>query len=344
MKNIFVSIVLFIICLPCRLDAQQTYKEEAFIRSLLKKENYYNSSDIEELNETTIPYSVSLTSEKGIYTVSHQIIAHEDFNDDGISDYLIFRSSQGTRINGQYIYYIMKNNTDIYRTYTIYAYNLYSSYMVKNPSYNDRRFYLDIGTNTFRNDTIDYNFGSTRLSFVYKDNNLYEESYLSDCIMAKMKDKSIFIPELKKVNRELNIEPYNYTEVALEEYENDTLSIYARMYGCDNLGLHFSVRFELPEKNTIVEFENRKRMALNVLNFLKNNTQYSTLFEKVLDQFEAVSEDYTKTLELKLDDNWYAFISPLDLMITPNPIILIQFDNRVNKNQYNRLDVATRKK
>lgn len=342
-------IIVLLLCMLSVAKAQDTPEEKAFVKSLVEAEYGGDMQAVSNINLEEIPYSVSLGDEMDKYSVYFHIIAHEDLNDDGIDDYLIYRMSEGmlggnANTNSQYIYYIMSDDREIYRAYEILGYAPFSYNIVEEAKYNNKRFIIDIRQN-FR---TYYNNGeeleTAGLSFIYKDGNLYEESYLSGCEMAKMSDKRIFRTELEGVERELNIDMHNYTETSLEKYASEEMTLNAWLSGCDNLTLGFSATVKLHDKvkptNTLY-----KKTMIDFLRFLVDNTRYKTVMSKVLENYQILPDSSNADADIKFDQTWFCRIPSLDYNAQTNSLrIFMVIENRLNINQEDNWDITIRRK
>lgn len=230
-----------------------------------------------QINES--PYYVSFANDGDPYTVSFSIYEKADFNNDGIIDYVILRSSEGmlggnANTNNDFIFYIMKDEIKEKESHSILGYAPFSYNIIDEANFVGNKFKIKVTQNFRTYSSSVENLKSASLSFIYKNGNLYEESYLSKCKLAKLKSKTIFndIPGVEKRTR--SIEMHNYTETIEEIYKkNDTL-INASVGGCDNLILEFNTFYKVePDKINDTEF--KKETALQLLEFLANNTQFS---------------------------------------------------------------------
>jgi hypothetical protein len=115
---------------------------------------------------------------------------------------------------------------------------------------------------------------STELSFVYKNGNVYEETYLSNCDLAKWKNKKVLNNASESFR---TIDLHNYTEVLNEKYTTKDFECTIELSGCDNLNLIVEGNFktsDLGQKN----IENKRKQFLD---FLVRNTSLSEDFKIV---------------------------------------------------------------
>lgn len=251
--------------------------EGNFLKRLLNEEIGEQKYKEMQINES--PYYVSFANDGDPYTVSFSIYEKADFNNDGIIDYVILRSSEGmlggnANTNNDFIFYIMKDEIKEKESHSILGYAPFSYNIIDEANFVGNKFKIKVTQNFRTYSSSVENLKSASLSFIYKNGNLYEESYLSKCKLAKLKSKTIFndIPGVEKRTR--SIEMHNYTETIEEIYKkNDTL-INASVGGCDNLILEFNTFYKVePDKINDTEF--KKETALQLLEFLANNTQFS---------------------------------------------------------------------
>ena len=251
--------------------------ESKFLKRLINEE--IGEQKYKEMQISESPYYVSFANDGDPYTVSFSIFEKGDFNNDGIIDYVVNRSSEGmlggnANTNQDFIFYIMKDESKEKESHSILGYAPFSYNIIDEAKFVGNKFKIKVTQNFRTYSSSVEDLKSTSLSFIYKNGNLYEESYLSSCKLAKLKSKTIFndIPEVEKRTR--SIEMHNYTETIEEIYKkNDTL-INASVGGCDNLLLEFNTFYKVePDKINDTEF--KKETALQLLEFLAKNTQFS---------------------------------------------------------------------
>lgn len=349
-KRIFTAILsLIILVLSLNMSAHTAHDGKAFIKMLLEAECGGDICDEAELNLTEEPYSVTLSEEGDKYSVSFTIVAHEDLNDDGVDDYVIFRNSEGmlggnANTNNQYIFYIMKNDMEIDKSYEILGYAPFSYNIINDTEYRDKHLFADIQQNfrTYYNNAGELE--KVALNFTYKNGNLYEESYLTDCEMAKMKDKNIFLSDLQNVERELNIDMHNYTETSTEKYIAEDIIVNAWMYGCDNLAMGFSASVKLSEdvKPTLGLY---KKTMLDFISFLAANTRYKTLLNKVYDNYLKIDYVENEVQEISFDNTWKYSVSKFDHeKSSGNLRLFLSLENIGNELQQENWDITIRRK
>lgn len=343
------AIIILLLLPMLTLEAQHTPKEKAFVKSLIKAEFGEDMQTATKLNLDEAPYSVTLGEEGDKYIVSFYVISHQDLNDDGVNDYLIYRISEGmlggnANTNNQYIFYIMKDDREIHKVYEILGYAPFSYHIIEDASFEDKQLKIDIRQN-FRTYFVDIeNLKTTSLTFEYKGDNLYEESYLTGCEMAKMKDKRIFKADVEDVERELNMDMNNYTETSSEKYVSDDMTINAWLSGCDNLILTFSSVVKIHDQvrltNTLY-----KKYLLDFLRFTKDNTRYGSLIGKILDNYESVEDRPNADIDIKFDDTWSVRIGALKHNEETKTLhISMTIENIINHNQEDNWDITVRRK
>lgn len=116
--------------------------------------------------------------------------------------------------------------------------------------------------------------GATDLNFIYKNGNVYEESYLEECELAKWKNKQLF--RGSEVTR--TIDMHNYTESVHEKFNTKEFAFSADLSGCDNLNLVVEGSFSYPGKDE--KFLSEKRA--HFLDYLKSNTSERIHFDPEL--------------------------------------------------------------
>lgn len=260
--------------------------ESNFLKRLINKE--IGEQKYEEMQISESPYYVSFKNDGDPYTVSFSILKKEDFNNDGIIDYVVNRSSEGmlggnVNTNQDFIFYIMKDEIKEKESHSILGYAPFSYNIIDEANFVGNKFKIKVVQNFRTYATQDLK--STDLSFIYKNGNLYEESYLSSCKVAKLKSKTIFnnIPEVEERTR--SIEMHNYTETILEIYKKGDTIINASVGGCDNLMLEFNAFYKV-EPDKINDNDFKKENVLQLLEFLSINTQFSNEINIVKNYFQ----------------------------------------------------------
>lgn len=215
-------------------------------------------------------YNVSFNNDGDSYNVIFHKIASDDFNNDGITDYIIERNSEGmlggnANTNSEIIYIIMGKDHKISQRHEIqesapFSYNIldgitYEGGKLKATAQQNYRSY---------NKPVD-SLESTELSFVYKDGNVFEESYLTSCALAQWKDKKIFKSGSEHIR---SIDRHNYTETIEEKYIAKDFKASAELSGCDNLVIIFEGNYKTADTSLKSIGERSKQF----LSFLAKNT------------------------------------------------------------------------
>lgn len=219
-------------------------------------------------------YSVAFTNDGDPYEVSYSKLAEEDFNKDGFTDYILTRNSEGmlggsANSNSEILYLIMGPENRITQRHEILTYAPFSYNIIDEISYKKGKLKAT-ATQSFRSYMPEdgAELESTDLSFVYKNGNVYEESYLSECELAKWKNKQLFKGN-SVVNR--TIDMHNYTESVQEKFSTKEFALSADFSGCDNLNLVLEATFSYHGNNREFLLQKRNRF----LEYLKNNTTLS---------------------------------------------------------------------
>jgi len=246
-----------------------------------------------ELNLDRLPFSIALEDEGMPYTVYYAIVAKEDLSGDQIPDYIIRRESEGmlggsVQTNSQLDYYIMKDSLQYVQQYSILTYAPFSYNMIS-----DYRFDKGVLTVSLSKNFRTYpDAGETPprdFSFVYKNGNLYETSYLTGCFLAKWNDKSIYNGGMAKVKRTRSMDEHDFTETLKEQWRVGDTSITAGLSGCDNTDLHFDVTIAHSLTDTSSTTA-KKELLLAVVHSLAGSTGFAPELTK-LEQFYA-AHDY----------------------------------------------------
>ncbi|SNR91939.1 hypothetical protein [Flavobacterium sp. ov086] len=273
--------------------------ESNFLKRLINEE--IGEQKYKEMQISESPYYVSFANVGDPYTVSFSIFEKGDFNNDRIIDYVIHRSSEGmlggnANTNDDFIFYIMKDEIHEKESHSILGYAPFSYNIIDKANFVDNKFKIKV-TQNFRT-YLGEDLKSASFSFIYKNGNLYEESYLSSCKLARLKSKTIFndIPAVEKRTR--SIEMHNYTETIEEIYKKNDTIITASAGGCDNLELSFTTFYKV-EPDRINDSEYKKETALQLLEFLSENTQFSNEINVAVNYYQnnAVENKYIKKIK-----------------------------------------------
>ncbi|WP_163318923.1 hypothetical protein [Dysgonomonas sp. 520] len=347
MKLKYTLLLLFTL-ISINLSAQQTDEEKRFINELLVDEDTGEYEDV-ELNMLDIPYCINIGEDVERFSVCMHMLAHEDLNGDGIEDYVIWRVSEGmlggnANTNNEYIYYIMKDDRTIDKKYSVLGYAPFSYNILDEMEYKDGKL-KGVATQNFRTYyNEDGELKSTPVSFLYKDGNLYEESYLNKCEMGKMKDKTIFKSDLPNVERDRNIDMHDYTEYSSEKcVKGDTL-VTASLSGCDNLSLSFELTlYNFPHQAQTKEFYQQK--ILDLIGFLRNNTRYKSTLQKVADNYKKQTYKDNEEKTGTLDNKWTYTLSKFQYNSKRKAFqFRLSVGNMVNPNQTENWEITSRKK
>jgi len=330
---------------PKKVEIEGRILEEAqsnFLKQLVKEE--IGEQKYDDLQIEKAPYSVHFSNDGDPYAVEFDIIKVQDFNNDGIIDYVVFRDSSGmlggnANTNQDYIYYIMKDEINYKEAHSILGYAPFSYNIIDEAKFEGDTFKVKI-TQNFRT-YMKEDLKSAYLSFVYKEGNLYEESYLSDCKLAQLESKTIFndMPEVTKRIR--SIEMHNYCETIGEVYKKGDVCILADLEGCDNLSLTFDIDYKV-EKSKLKNAVFRKNTTLELLKFLSANTQFSEEIDVMIEYYEQnpVTGKSIETVE------GYSF-RVLIQQNNPNKNelrFLVQLEKIDNPYQKENWEIATRNK
>lgn len=269
--------------------------------------------------------SVSFANDGDPYEVSYSKIAAGDFNHDGLTDYIVTRNSEGmlggnANTNSEILYLIMGPENKIAQQHEILAYAPFSYNILEDTHYKNGKL-KTTATQNYRTymPEDDEPLGATDLSFVYKNGNVYEESYLEKCELAKWKNKQLFRGN-STVNR--TIDMHNYTESVHEKFSTKEFDFTADFSGCDNLSLVLEGSFSYRGKDPKFLPEKRARF----LEYLKNNTSLAKEIASIQSYFtdtdqseEAVElEDFTFRLFTRQEKGKTTFRLILDQMKNPD--------------------------
>lgn len=216
-------------------------------------------------------YSVSFTNDDDPYEVSYSKLVEEDLNRDGLTDYILTRDSEGmlggnANTNSSILYLIMGPENQIVQRHKILIYAPFSYNILDDIHYKKGKLKAT-ATQNFRTYMPEEGseLQSTSLSFVFKNGNVFEESYLSGCELAKWENKQFF-NQNSEVTR--TIEIHNYTEEVHENFSTREFDFSAIFSGCDNLNLILKGSFPYRGKKQEFLIEKRDRF----LQYLKDHT------------------------------------------------------------------------
>ncbi|RXM50020.1 hypothetical protein BOQ64_21135 [Chryseobacterium sp. CH25] len=273
-----------------RLPDAESQKDFDILKVLLDEE--VGNEKPEEIDYKN--YTVSFHNDGDSYSVTYHKIANDDFNNDGITDYIIERNSEGmlggnANTNSEVQYIIMGKDHKISERHEIqesapFSYNIldgisYESGKLKATAMQNYRSY---------NKPVD-SLESTDLSFIYKDGNVFEESYLTNCSLAQWKDKKIFNPSTE---HQRSIDRHNYTETIEEKYISKGFEASAELSGCDNLVIIFEGNYKI----TDTDAKSIGEKGNQFLSFLAKNT--NTVLQKDL----SIIQNYYFTHKISEDE------------------------------------------
>lgn len=215
-------------------------------------------------------YTVSFHNDGDSYSVTYHKIASDDFNNDGITDYIIERNSEGmlggnANTNSEIMYIIMGKDHKISQRHEIQQSAPFSYNILGGISYEGGKLKATAEQNYRSYNKPADSLESTNLSFVYKDGNVFEESYLTHCSLAQWKDKKIFNPSSE---HRRSIDRHNYTETIEEKYISKGFEASAELSGCDNLVIIFEGNY----KTTDTGAKSIGEKGNQFLSFLAKNT------------------------------------------------------------------------
>lgn len=264
-----------------------------------------NGAKHEQLQLDSLPFFIKMENENDPYTVYFSPVAITDLNNDNLPDYIVERSSQGmlggnANTNSELIYYIMKDSLNETQKHSILMYAPFSYNVINDYRFKDGT----LSASAIKNFRTYYNEGTEdtkALRFIYKDNNLYEESYLSKCGLAEWKDKKIFKMQPGTVKRSSSIDMHNFTETLAEQFVKDDTSFSATFSGCDNAEIYFDIDI----KNGGVDTSSaaaKKELLIAVLNSLKLHTNFHNEFKMLISYYgDKAFKENAVTIDPRLE-------------------------------------------
>lgn len=296
----------------------------------IKKNGKY--SDLNEKN-----YSVRFPNDGDPYSYTFSQIASDDLNADGITDYIVDKTSEGmlggnANTNAEIWYIIMGKNNTISQKHEILQYAPFSYNLLSDFKYYKKILEAEVAPNPKAFDGNQDEFPSSQLSFIYKDGNLYEESYLVYCQLAKWQNKKILNNRTQFVR---TIEMHNYTEVLKETYKDKSQEIEVELSGCDNLVITLEGNY--PTKDFSANTISQKKEAF--FNYLIQNSNLKseiTTAKQIIDQ-NPHPKNILKSgnLEFNLFINEYKDEKKINFRLNLSKIN--------NPNQLENWDITTRK-
>ncbi|WP_294680317.1 hypothetical protein [uncultured Fluviicola sp.] len=278
--------------------------------------------------------SVSFKNDGDPYEVSYSKIAAEDLNHDGLTDYILTRNSEGmlggnANTNSEILYLIMGPDDRIAQRHEILTYAAFSYNILEVISYKKGKLQVE-ATQNYRTymPEDDEPLDATDLNFIYKNGNVYEESYLEECELAKWKNKQLF--RGSEVTR--TIDMHNYTESVHEKLSTQEFTFSADFSGCDNLNLVLEATFAYKGKNQEFIWQKRDRF----LEYLKNNTSLT----KEISAIQSYFTDKDPSEEaIDLDDFTFRLSSNQEKGKTTFRLII---DQTKNPDQTENWEITTR--
>lgn len=257
-------------------------------------------------------------------------------DNDGVTDYIVERDSEGmlggnANTNAQILYVIMGKNNNISEKHEILMSAPFSYNILDGVSYEEGKLKASAIQNYRAYSVSADSLQSTELSFTYKNGNVYEESYLTGCVLGKWKDKKIFKAPTERYR---SIDGHNYTETVNEKYDSEGFKASAELSGCDNMNVVFEGNYKAADTDIKSNGEKRKQF----LDFLVKNT---TLQKDI-----AIVQKYYLTHQ---PSDSYTDIGNLSFNIFTNKKkgeinfrLVITKENNLNQNE--NWDIVTRRK
>lgn len=241
-------------------------KDVDILKILLDEEIQGSKPDEVDYKE----YSASFPNDGDSYHVYFHKVAADDFNNDGITDYIVERNSEGmlggnANTNSQILYVIMGKNSTISEKHEILMAAPFSYNILDGVSYEGGKLKASAIQNYRAYSVPADSLQSTQLSFTYRDGNVYEESYLTGCALAQWKNKKIFTAATESHR---SIDGHNYTETVNEKYISGNFEASAELSGCDNMNATFEGTYKGTDISPKSIVEKRKQF----LDFLAKNT------------------------------------------------------------------------
>lgn len=281
-------------------------------------------------------YYASFPNDGDSYNVTFHKIASDDFNNDGVTDYIVERDSEGmlggnANTNAQILYVIMGKNNNISEKHEILMSAPFSYNILDGVSYEGGKLKASAIQNYRAYSVPADSLQSTELSFTYKDGNVYEESYLTGCVLGKWKNKKIFNAPTEYRR---SIDEHNYTETLHEKYVSGNFEISAELSGCDNMEVTFDGIYKITDTSPKSVAEKRKQF----LDFLLKNTSLQKEMA-VVQKFGLThksSDDLTDIGDLSFNISTEKKKGEIDIRL-----VITKGDN---PNQNENWDIVTRRK
>lgn len=349
--RIFLLVFLLLNITP-HLMAQTTEVEKNFMKNFISAQaSQVLETEIEnivmQLDEA--PFYIHKDVEGHTKTITYRMIAHDDMNEDGIDDYVLFWDVEGFYQGQQYKQGMlsiidMKSDTEPKNVRNIITNQPCSWYDIDNIIYNEKKLSMKISRATCPNmPPVDVP-ESTTLSFVFDGDHCYEEGYRQKCKMAQMTDKTIFKKDLSNVTREVAMAAETYVDVANEFYKSEDMAISASINGCDNIYLTFVAKLDYTGSKKLLDVDSKAKI-MSVIDFLVNNTRYKSVISKMKEGYEKQAYNSNASRKGSFDNIWKYEVSPLSYHTDIGKLVFsIAIYNEENLNQQDAWDIIMKRK
>lgn len=301
-----------------------------------------------QLNE--VPYTLHVDAPEKIYTVAFTILAHDDFTNDGVEDYVVSYDVEG--LQGGQLYTLgmlnfveMKDETQRKDVISMTTDQPCLWYKMDNLKYENKKLVTTITEKRCPHLPPIENPESTILTFAFDGSTLYEEGYRTKCKMAEMTDKTIFRKDLPgKISRSVEMNKQSFLDTASESYTEGDISIAGTLAGCDNLNLVFTMMIDT-KNGQIFESESSKSKVLEMMDVLINCTRYKSLMTKMKNSYNKLEYSNTTARMGAFDGIWKYEVRPLQYDENEQTytctIILV---NEENLHQANLWDIVMKRR
>lgn len=360
--NIQKTLLLFVLflCGATLSIAQEKKKEQEkaeslFLQKVLDKDLSINFPDnsYELFINTRTPFFSIVTDSIGEESIfRYSIMEHEDMNNDSIADYLVFVSFESTdQYNQKYItnmlrFFAMEDSIKYKKQTTITLSKPCGNYIIDGFNYENKKLKAMIKTSSCPHAEVMLEPERQMLTFAFDGDELYEESYRSECEVAKLSNKNIFKDKLKgDLSRKAFFNTEFFSDAITEYYVEDNIYVNTKLDGCDNLNLIFYFDIEHDEDAPKLSDKESKTKIMDALDFLAKRTHYKKIFNKIKKDYAKQVYSNSSFRKGMVDRIWQYEISNLyDDKAENEYKIVISINHLQNLNQSTDWDRIMRRK
>lgn len=279
-------------------------------------ENNYLSDDNNQRNGDCVFGKSEGFTLSCIYT-SWDVDWSTDFDGDSNQDLVIQVTDEGLGGGGNafgynFVFVTLDSNKKIKEVYPIFGGGKLSYALLSIDSISNGRMFASYEQNMFAygyEELDEDNLGKVSLQFYMENEMIFEESY-KKCPIAEM-SKDIFKENTGfKIDKDLSLDDsYNFEQIE-RLYLNDETYYFASIAGCEDINFYVTRTIaynpQLEDNQTAI-----KKVWLEHIQFLKENTRYKTLFTEMYEKISnlkpqnlSIDEYGGAQKEITLKGNW----------------------------------------